>query len=69
MFDDCRLLIDDALESNTILIPQALLKSLDILRQDLNVRPSPDDAVYCSRELYDSLTSWSDLLEQQRNGE
>ena len=58
--DDLLLILDDALPEETILLPHYLIRTETT--SNLTVLASPDDAVYCSDDVYDSLTKWELLL-------
>lgn len=58
MLDDLLLILDDDLPDETILLPQCLIRTMTTLLGNLIVSASPDDAVYCSSDIYDSLAKW-----------
>lgn len=55
MINDFEMILDENLLEKTILVPASVLKVIDRLRPDLNVSVSSDNAVHCSRDVFDLL--------------
>ncbi len=60
MFDDVYIILDDDLPEKTILVPERILRTSRTSRPDLAVGVSPDEAVHCSRDVYDVLGALTD---------
>ena len=61
MLGDLLLILDDDLPEETILLPQSVIRTATALHGDLLVSASPDDAVYCSSDIYDLLEKMNPL--------
>ena len=59
MSDELAIFCCKRLPENTILVPLDVLYCSGRIGSELNVLASPDGAVHCSSDLYESLTDFS----------